>query len=97
VPFKIVDAIGRNEKRPNGSIGVVGSEVSVLHIESGNAASLPFRFQNVFPDVTVSQLLGKMEILALGDGPERASVSFEVIVEKMLIAKPRPRGERKGI
>jgi hypothetical protein len=97
VPLKIVDAIGRNEKRPNGPIGVVGSEVSAFHIESRNAAGLPFRFQNVFPDMAVPQLLGKMEILALGDRPERASVSFEVIVEKMLIAKPRPRGERKGI
>ena len=95
MPFKIVDAIGRNEKRANGSIGVVGPEISAFHIEPRNTAGLPFRFQNVSPGMAIPQLLGQTEILPLGDRPERASVSFEVIVEKMLIAKSR--SDRKSV
>jgi hypothetical protein len=46
--------------------------------------------------MAVPQLLGQMQILALGDGPERAPVSFKVVVEEMLIAKSRPPGPGKG-
>jgi hypothetical protein len=96
LPFEVADAIGRNEKSPDGSVGVVGSEVSAFHIEPRNAAGLPFRFQNVFPGMAVPQLLGQVQILPLRDRAECAPVSFEVVVEKMLIAKSRSPGERKG-
>jgi hypothetical protein len=46
--------------------------------------------------MAVSQLLGQVQILPLRDRAESAPVSFEVVVEEMLIAKSRSPGKRKG-
>jgi len=67
----------------------------VLQIESGDSAGQPFGFEDILPDAAIPQLLCEMEILPLCNGSEFASVSGEVIVEKVLIAKPRAARKSK--
>jgi hypothetical protein len=95
LPFEIANAIGRDEEGPDGSVGIVGAEIAMLHIEPGDAAGLTAGFEDRSADVTIPQLLRQMKILAYSNVPEFVSVFCEVIVEEMLIAKSGPPGQRE--
>ena len=92
--LEIPNAIGRDEEGPDGSIGIVGTEIAMLYIESGNAAGLTAGFEDRAADVAISQLLRQMEILARGNVPELVAVFCKVVVEEIPIAKSGAPGQR---
>jgi hypothetical protein len=94
LPLEISKAIGRDEEGPDGSVGIVGAEITMLHVKPGKAAGLTAGFEDRSANVAISQLLRQMKILVFSNVPECVSVSCEVIIEKMLIAKSGPPGQR---
>jgi hypothetical protein len=94
--FEIAYAFRRNEKSPDGSVGVVRSEIAPLHVEPGNASGVPPGFEDIPADAAIPQLLRQMKVLPFGDMPELMAVFFKVIVKEVLIPKSRAASHRKG-
>jgi hypothetical protein len=87
LPLEIAQSVVGDEKGANRAIGIVGAEVSALHIEAGKASAGALQFQNVPAGARVAKLLRKAEVLILCNGSKLGPVFFVVFGQKMLGAE----------
>jgi hypothetical protein len=92
LPLKITFAGVGYEERSNGSVAIVGAEISMASIEPAELAAGPPRFEDRSAGRGVSQLLRQPQILRFADRAEFVPVLLEMFVEFFLAAKAGARG-----
>jgi hypothetical protein len=87
LPLKISFPGVGYEERSNGSVGIVGAEVTVAAVESAELAIGAAGFEDWSASGGVSQLLRQAQIFGLADGTELGPVLLVVFVELRLAAE----------
>jgi hypothetical protein len=81
LPLKVSFAGIGYEERSDGSVAIVGAEVSVAAIEPAELAAGPARFEDRSAGGCVSQLLRETQILGFADRAEFVPVLLVVFIE----------------
>ena len=92
---KVPLAIVRDEKRPDGSVGIVGAEVALAPIEAAELAIRPPGFKNWPTHRGVPQFLRQPQIFGLADMAELDAVLGVMLIQLRPAPESRPTGEKE--
>lgn len=96
--LKVADAVVGYEEGAKCAIGVEGYEIIIAEVKLRPASVWAFGFQDELAGASIAELLGRLQVLVLGDVAEVPAVFRIMFFQQMLRAEPAParHSEERG-